>query len=107
MAQCASHVVAVAGPATGGERLEQATIEIAWGAQIGVLDHRVLIANLIYVFATAYFDDTKIPIGCGVPAARSSVTPIGAVDDACMSERQGEPPTGATLGSSNKSRVPA
>jgi hypothetical protein len=32
----------VAVPATGGERREQATIETAWGAQIGVLDHRIL-----------------------------------------------------------------
>ena len=34
-------VVAVADPATGGERLEQAAVETARRAQIGVLDYRV------------------------------------------------------------------
>ncbi len=35
-------MVAVADPATGGERLEQTAVETARRAQIGVLDHRVL-----------------------------------------------------------------
>src|SRR6185437_2910034 len=35
-------MLAVADPATGGQRLEQAPIEPAWRTQVGVLDHRVL-----------------------------------------------------------------
>src|SRR5208283_2433400 len=35
-------MLAVADPAAGGEGLEQAAVQTAWGAEVGVLDHRGL-----------------------------------------------------------------